>query len=103
MKLNIVERINLMGILPAETNYVTYKIVNDLKGNLSFSEDELKEYEMKFENDMVFFNPAKSKDKEIEIGEKATDIIIEALNKLDKENKINEHNISLYEKFVINK
>ena len=103
MKLNTLERINLMGILPTETNYVTYKIVNDLKGNLSFSEDELKEYEMKFENDMVFFNPAKSKDKEIEIGEKATDIIIEALNKLDKENKINNNNISLYEKFVINK
>ena len=103
MKLNVVERINLLGILPAETNYVTFKIVNDLKSNLSFSEDEIKEYEIKFKEQMVFFNPDKSKDKEIKIGEKATDIIIEALEKLDKENKINENNISLYEKFVITK
>ena len=103
MKLNVTERINLMGILPAETNYVTLKIVNDLKSELSFSEEELKEYEMRFEDSMVYFNPVKSKEKEIKIGEKATDIIIEALNKLDKDNKVNDNNISLYEKFIINK
>ena len=103
MKLNTLERINLMGILPTETNYVTYKIVTNLKGELSFSEEEIKEGEIRFEENMVYFNPAKSKEKEIEIGEKATDIIIEALQNLDKENKINEGNISLYEKFIINK
>lgn len=103
MKLNILERINLMGILPAETNYVTYKIITDLKTELSFSEEEIKKSEMKFKDDMAFFNPQKAFDKDIEIGEKATDIIIEALNRLDKDNKINESNVSLYEKFVINK
>ena len=103
MKLNVKERINLMGILPTETNYATFKIINDLKSNLSFSEDELKEYEMRFEEQMIFFNPSKENEKEIKIGEKATDIIIEALEKLDKENKINENNISLYEKFIITK
>ena len=103
MKLNVKQRINLMNILPTETNYATLKIVNDLRSSLSFSEDEFKEFEMRTEGDMIFFNPLKDKEIDVLIGEKATDIIVEALNKLDKENKINDNNISLYEKFIINK
>jgi len=103
MKLNVKQRINLMNILPTETNYATLKIVNDLRSSLSFSEDEFKEFEMRTEDKMIFFNPLKDREIEVAVGEKATDIIVEALTKLDKDNKINEGNISLYEKFIINK
>jgi len=107
MKLNISERINLLGILPTESNYVTLKIVTDLKNNLSFSEDEIKEYSIKShqEGEKMFtvWNQEKAKDKDVNIGEKATDIIVEALEKIDKENKINEQTAILYEKFIINK
>ena len=107
MKLGISERINLLGILPTESNYVTLKIVNDLKSGLSFSEDEIKEYSIEShqEGEKVFtiWNQQKAKDKDVSIGEKATDIIVEALKKLDEDNKITEQTATLYEKFVINK
>ena len=107
MKLGISERINLLGILPTESNYVTLKIVADLKLELSFSEDEIKECEIESHKDgekvFTIWNQQKAKDKDVSIGEKATDIIVDALKKLDGENKINEQTATLYEKFIINK
>jgi len=102
MKLNIAERINLMNILPAEANYLTYKIITNLKSDLSFSEKETKDYNIQTKDSMVFWDQGKAKDKDVNIGEKATDIIVEALKKLDKEGKITDNNSSLYEKFIIN-
>lgn len=100
MKLNVRERILLLNILPQETNFVTLRIIRNLKENLSFKENELKEYEIKIEGEKVFWNLEKDNEAEIEIGEKATDIIVEALKKLDKENKLTMDFVSLYEKFI---
>ena len=107
MKLNISERINLLSILPTESNYITHKIVTDLKIELSFSEDEIKDYSIEShqegEQAYTIWNQAAAKDKDVSIGEKATDIIVDALKKIDEDNKITEQTATLYEKFVINK
>lgn len=100
MKLNVLERVILPNILPTESNYVTYKIVNDLKLQLAFTEEEFVKFEIKTENKTI--NWSKSEDKEIEIGVKCKEIIREALTKLDEQGKINNQNSSLYEKFLIN-
>jgi hypothetical protein len=98
MKLNVLDRITLMGILPAEGNYMTFKILAELKLKLAFSENELKEFKIEEKDGRIFWQ--KSEDKEVEIGEKAKEIIKESLKKLDEAGKINEHNVSLYEKFI---
>jgi len=105
MKLTIIERIALLGLLPAENNFVTLKIIRKLKEDLSFSEDEIKQFEIKAENDRMFWNVKVENNlmpdgKEIAIGEKASDIIVEALKKLDESKKLAERHVSLYEKFV---
>ncbi len=41
------------------------------------------------------------KNEEIEIGEKAMDIIVEALKKLNNEKKLSEQFFDIYEKFVM--
>jgi hypothetical protein len=103
MKFSVLERIVLLGIMPSEANYVTHKIVTNLKSDLSFSEQELKDYKIVENEGRVTWDDKKEKPKEIQIGEKAQDIIIDAFKKLDKEGKINEHNVKLYEKFVLQK
>ena len=102
MELNVLERITVLGILPAEGSFATLKIVRDLKGALSFSEDELKDLELKeiTETGQITWKQEVDKPKEVEIGEKATDIIVEALEKLDKEKKLTEQYMTVYEKFV---
>lgn len=100
MKLSILERIVLQGLLPQEGNYVTFKIIKDLRNELGFSEAELKDFGIKQDGNSVVWNAARAKDKEVEIGDAARQVIVDALKKLDSENKINEENVGLYEKFI---
>ena len=101
MKLNVMERLTTLGILPKEGNFTTLKVLRDLQMKLSFTEEEFKEFEVKQEGDQIRWNPQTgNEEKEIEIGEKATDLIINSLKELDKENKLGAQHMSLYEKFV---
>jgi len=97
MKLNVLERITLMGILPAESNYITFRILTDLKQKLSFTEKEIKEFKIEQKDGRIFW--AKSKEVEITIGEQVRIIVNTALQKLDADGKVNGGNISLFDKF----
>lgn len=101
MKLEVKERVILTQLLPTETDYLTYKIVQDLRNDLGFSEKEIKDFEIRTENGQLFWNPQKAKTKEVEIGDTGMKIIAEALEELNKQKKINTDNVSLYEKFVL--
>lgn len=100
MKLNVKERLMLLNILPAENDFVTLKIVRNLQEDLSFNEKEVKEFEFKQEDKKMFWNNSKDIEKDIQIGEKATDIIIEALKKANNEKKLTLDLMSVYEKFI---
>ncbi len=100
MKLNVLERVMLMGILPQSFNFADYRILNELKTVASFSEKEMKELGMTQAEDKVNWKVTDSPDKEIVVGERATEIIVVALKKLDSEERLNEQLISLYEKFI---
>ena len=99
MKLNVLERINLAGILPAEGNLITFRVFTDLKKALAFTEKEIKNFGIVQKEDKIFWT--KSKEVEIPIGEQATIIIQIVLKKLDTENKVNEGNFSLFVKFPL--
>ena len=98
--LKVAERVILMGLLPKEGDYLTYKIVHQLKDNVGFSEEDIKTFNIRQENDMLLWDKDKEDVKEVEFGEKAMEIVREALEKLNAEKKINEKNITLYEKFM---
>ena len=100
MKLNVLERILALGILPEAGNFATLKIVNDLKFNLSLTEAEYKEFGVQTKGDQMTWNTKGAEEREIKMGEKATDILIEALKKLDKEETLTNQQVSLYEKFI---
>jgi len=100
MKLNLLERVVLLNILPQESNFITLKIVNDLKNSLSFTEEEYKYYNVKQDNSKITWDLTGNEEKEISIGEKATDIIIEQLKKLDEQKKLTMDMYSIYSKFI---
>ena len=108
MKLSILERILIQGLLPQETNYVNFKVLNVLRSELSFSEDEIKNYNIKDNFDVtgkntITWDDKEEVQKEVNVGEKAWEIIREALVKLDKDKKLTTQTVSLYEKFVLEK
>jgi len=96
------ERIQLLGVLPAEGNAVTLRIVSDLRRDLSFSEKEMKDGEIKTdpENNRVMWNNSVDVQKDVKIGDTARGVISDAMKKLDTEKKLNLALLPLYEKFV---
>ena len=103
IKLTVQERSHLFNLLPKSGDYLTYKILHDIKSQIFFSEVEVEKYGIKFEqqtDNKVLILWEINAEKEIEIGDKGKEIIKKALQKLNDESLINDRNVSLYEKFM---
>ena len=103
MLLTILERLILLDILPKKGDFTTLKIVRKLREDLSFSEEEhaVLHFKQLDANQIQWdVEAAKDLDTEITIGEKAADIIVEALKKLDEDKILQDNHYTLYEKFV---
>ena len=100
MTLNVLERLLLLNLLPAEGSYTNLKLMRKAKENLSFTEDENKLLNFKQDGDSLRWADNVVPDKEIDIGEIVTQIIVKALKKLNDEEKLKIEQASLYEKFV---
>ena len=115
MELAILERIMLLNILPVEGDVVTVRLLKKLREELGFTEDEIKTHKIKSggekykdkktgEEKIVPPNSVNWEETgyktEISIGEKATDIIKDAFKKLDREKKLREEMLPLYETFM---
>jgi hypothetical protein len=100
MILSVFERLLLLNILPKEGDITTLKIVRTLKDSLSFSEDEHKALQFKNDSGNIMWKEDADISKDLEIGEKANDTIVEALKGLNKAKKLTEQHLPLYERFI---
>jgi hypothetical protein len=99
MELTIFERLMILNVLPAEGNIVTLRLIGDLKRNLSFTEEEIKTCNIKWNGNLVTWDDRTYK-KEINIGEKAFDVVAQGFKDLNTQKKLTEQQIPLYERFV---
>ena len=104
-EMTVLERLVLLNILPKEGDFTTIKLMRKLRESLSFDEDELKKIEFVQDGDQTRWNEKNASTimKQIQIGEKMTDIVHDALKKLNDEKKLTNEHLSLYEKFVANR
>ena len=100
MELTVVERLLLQGLLPQEANFTNLKLIRIAREDLSFNEEENRQLNFKQDGEQVQWNPDVNILKEVNIGEVATGMIVEALKKLNDEGKLQEQHLTLYEKFV---
>mgnify|MGYP001602716626 FL=1 len=99
MELGILDRINLLNILPAEGDVVTVRLLKKLRADLGFTEEEIKENQITSADNRVNWQESGYK-VDISIGEKATDIIKDAFKRLNQEKKLREEMLPLYETFM---
>ncbi|MFH1605036.1 MAG: hypothetical protein ABIH03_14150 [Pseudomonadota bacterium] len=98
--LSVKSRLMLLGILPAEGNLTTIRIVRELREGLSFSETEHKQLKFRVDGGMMSWDEkAKVPDKVLDIGPKAAEVIREALGKLDKDQKLTADHLELVDLF----
>lgn len=100
MKLTVMERLSLLGMLPNEGSFHNLKLIRVARENLSFNDKENKALKFKQVGEQITWDQEAAIEKEVKLGEMAVDIIKKSLQKLDKEEKLHEQHFSLYEKFV---
>jgi len=100
VKLSILERVTLLGILPSMENYATIRVVSDLHALIGVGDKEAKRIGFKVEGDRVVWDTKKEREEEYDFGKFETDIIRDALEKLDKDKKLEARHLSLFDKFV---
>ncbi len=100
MELSVFERLILLNVLPREGDFTTLKIVRKLREDLSFTEEEHKVLQFQQDGTQMQWKREGDIPKDISIGEKATDVIVGVLKKLNADKKLTEQHFSLYEKFV---
>lgn len=128
MKLNVLERLALLEVLPKEGDFVTLKLVRKLRESLSFNEAEIKQIDFnqnwkcpKCNKEMaspdapkcecgsymtatgsMTWDAMKGENviKDVHMGEKMMGLCVAALKKLDSDKKLTEQFYSLYEKIV---
>ena len=99
MKLSVGDRLILLGVIPLQGDFTMLKIIRNMREELSFSEEEHKKLNFRQEGEMMFWEEG-LEDKEINFGEKATDIIVDAFKKLNDQKKLRIEQMELYERFV---
>lgn len=104
MKINVMDRLMLLTVLPKEGSFASLKLLRVAREALSFSDDELKILNLREEVDTggvkrLIWNEG-VEDKEINLGKTVTDMVVEQLKTLDKQNRLTESHIPIYEKFI---
>jgi len=100
MKLNVMERMALLNILPPEGSITVMKLLRVLKEELSFNDEEHKALGFQEEGGMLRWKQDADIKKDIKIGEIMTELIKKELKKLNDEEKLTDAHIDLYEKFI---
>lgn len=100
MELSVYDRLILLNILPKEGDITTLKLIRTLREELSFSEQEHAKLQFRNENNQMFWQKEGETTKDVHIGEKATDVIVATLKRLNAERRLQEAHIDLYDRFV---
>lgn len=100
MMMSVGERLMLLQILPLQGSIVTLRINRELSNKVALSEEELKLFDVKHEDKKISWNSSGNQEKEIVIGEKESDIIVDSLKKLDAEQRLVPQMMSLWDKFI---
>jgi len=103
MKLSIKDRIVIMDCLPAQGNLTDYRTLHQLRMKLALTDEEREAAGFKvvpspdgkgqsfaWETDVV---------KDVDIAGHTQKLVCESLKRLDTEGRVNDQNISLFEKF----
>ena len=100
--LSVLNRILILSVLPKEGDLLTIKMLKNLKDKLNFSENEVKEFELRFvEGGNFIWNSTKAIDIEYELTDGEMKLISDGLKEVAKSKKLTEQHLELCEMFGI--
>lgn len=102
IELTVTERLGLLALLPREGNLTTVRIVQQLRMELGFDEEEHKLLQFQEGDDgLLRWNPKAECIKAVSFGAKAMQIIQDKLTELSEAGKLRAEHLSLCDKFAV--
>ena len=98
-KLSVGERLTLVQIIPEKGNFKTMTTVEKVKDTLYLSEEEREEFEVEQVGNNLKWNEKGSDQKEIEFSDFGWELLIESLEKLDKDESLTSPQFLIYKQF----
>ena len=104
IELDVLNRILCLGFAPAKGDRTLLRMVHEYETNLSFTEEEYKEWEMKAYSEKegslnYMWNSSKAKTKEFDFSEIQIGWIVDGLLKLNKDKELTKQHMWLWDKF----
>ena len=100
MKFSVLERFLIQNLLPEKGSYTNLKLMRVAREALSFDEAENKALNFTQEGEQIKWLEGAVPDKEIELGEVVTQMVIRKLKELDEAEDLKAEQVALYEKFI---
>lgn len=101
MELNIINRLQLVGVLPSEGDFLTLTVKKDILQKINLTQEEIEEWEVKpKENGRIEWNTKKAKEIDVVFSAPEGELIKSALVKLNNEKKLNDQTYGLYDMFI---
>ena len=101
VSLDVTDRFTLIGLLPTEGSIATIRIVEAMSKKLTPDEREQEAIELKsLPNGGVAWNPQKASNRNISFSGFGVKLIVERLQKMDKEEKLTKGHVVLWDKFI---
>lgn len=96
------ERISLLELLPPEGTIVTVRLVRELREKLTASEKELKELNVVIDSTKgtLRWDADMERKRRFSFSGYSLKLIVERLQKLEKDEKLTERHLPLWDKFV---
>ena len=98
LKLNVSERFAIIGILPQKADYAGLKELRKLREKLSLTDDEVKEFEFKTNEQVSTWNSKKDREVEVRVGEIVAEMVKTVLKDLNSKKELTERHMTLFEK-----
>ena len=99
MELSVMERLLALQLpLPRQGDLTTLRIVRQLQDDLSFSEEEHERLKFVHDGNTTRWNSKADEGRDIEIGPKARELLLEGLESLDKVQQLTLEHLSLIDK-----
>lgn len=98
MKLSIKERLIFIALYPEKSDFLTQNILRDVSDKIKFSEEEIKEINLKFADNRWTWDEDKNIEKDVEFTSVESDILKAQVERLDKEKAITQTMLDICKK-----
>jgi hypothetical protein len=100
MLLSLSERFSILELIPREGDFLTLKVVRELREKLSPSDEETENLKITVNGNQINWDTTKDTGVEFDFTKRETELITSALKECNQRKQLKEYYFSIYEKFV---